>query len=169
MDAMPNPLDVRPADLAGPDAIEVSRLVKAYLLQTEREKAHHLGTAATDSGLPARYADEVEDPARAYTHATAHLAELGGVAVGVVVVQQLAYAVEIKRVWVDPQARGQRAGGALLDAAIAGHDLPIRLSVWDWRDEAIRLYRTRGFVTVPTWDDRPRLICMEKRPQPQVG
>lgn len=169
MAATPNALNVRPADLAGPDAIEVSRLVKAYLLQTEREKAHHLRGEAPESDLPARYAGEVEDPAHAYAHATAHLAELGGLAVGVVVLQQLGDVVELKRVWVDPRARGQGAGAALLDTAIADGDLPVRLSVWDWREAAIRLYRGCGFVTVPTWDDRPRLICMERRSQAAVG
>lgn len=162
MDATTGTLAVRRADLAGPDAAEVGRLISDYLLQTEREKAQHLGTGESVAALPARYADEAGDPARVYAHATVHLAELGPRAVGVAVVHERADSIEIKRVWVDAAARGQRAGGALLDAAVSGHDLPIRLSVWDWRDPAIRLYRSRGFVIVPSWEARPRLICMER-------
>lgn len=78
-------------------------------------------------------------------------------------VQQVRDGVEIKRLWVDPRARGQRVGSALLDAACySANSLPMRLTVWDWRDDAIGLYRSRGFVAVPTWDRRPRLVCMEK-------
>ena len=155
---------VRPVDLTGPDAKSVSRLVQAYLIQTEREKATYLDDTSKDAALPERYRQEVEHPARAYDGATVYVAELGNSPVGVVIVQQTAEAREIKRVWVDPSARGHRVGSALIDAALNQLDLPIRLTVWDWRDEAIRLYVKRGFLPVPSWEDRPRLLCMEKRP-----
>lgn len=155
-------LSVRRADLSGPDASGVSRLVHAYLIQTEREKASYLGGTAVDADLPSRYRQEVDNPERAYSNAVVHVAELGGSLVGVVVVQETSEAREIKRVWVDPAARGHRAGSALMDAALGRQDLPIRLTVWDWRTDAIRLYETRGFVQVPSWEDRPRLLCMEK-------
>jgi ribosomal protein S18 acetylase RimI-like enzyme len=161
MDA-PQNVHIRSADLAGFDATVVSRLVKEYLLLTEHEKAHRLGTPFTGSDLPQRYVEEVEDPARAYETANVLLAELDDSPVGVVVVQQVGDGLEVKRLWVDPRARGQGVGSALLGAACGAQSLPIRLTVWDWRDDAIRLYRSRGFVVVPTWDDRPRLVCMEK-------
>ncbi|MFF2487561.1 GNAT family N-acetyltransferase [Microbacterium sp. NPDC058062] len=158
---------VRDADLAGVDAMVVGRLVKEYLLQTEHEKAQRFATGFSGSHLPRRYVEEVEDPARAYENARVALAELAGSSVGVVVVQQSQDGLEVKRLWVDPRARGNRVGSALLDAACGGvNTLPVRLTVWDWREEAIGLYLSRGFVAVPTWDERPRLVCMEKPPSP---
>lgn len=158
-----NRLRVRRAEFGGRDDAAVGRLVGAYLTQTEVEKACHLGTGTGDE-LPQRYRVEVEDPEHAYQHAMVYLAELNDSAAGVVVVQQNAGTREVKRVWVDPGARGQRVGSALLDAALGANDLPVRLTVWEWRDDAIRLYRKRGFVSVPSWEERPRLLCME-RPQ----
>ncbi len=156
---------VREADLTGPDAESVRGLVEAYLVQTEREKAERAGGEADSRAeLPERYRREVDDPARAYANATALLAELDGATVGVIVVQRNPTTLEIKRVWVDPSARGRRVGSSLLDAALAQHDLPVRLTVWEWREDALRLYRARGFVPVPSWDARAGLVCME-RPQ----
>jgi len=85
--------------------------------------------------------------------------------VGMVVVQTNSTTREIKRLWVDPHARGQRVGSALIDVATDPRDLPVRLTVWDWRDDAIRLYRARGFETVTSWDERPRLVCMQLEPE----
>ncbi|WP_368496861.1 GNAT family N-acetyltransferase [Herbiconiux sp. A18JL235] len=163
---------VREADVEGDDARAVSHLVEAYLVQTEAEKAERLGASASASAsasvdgrdLPERYRSEVDDPRRAYADAIVLLAELAGEPVGVAVVQPSPDAREIKRVWVDPAARGRRVGSALLDAALDGHALPTRLTVWDWREAAVQLYRSRGFVEVPSWDDRPRLVCLERRP-----
>ena len=163
-----NELSIRLADLTSPDAGAVSRLVEAYLTHTELEKAAHLGGAGT--GLPERYRAEVDDPARAYENAQVYLAHLAGSPVGVVIVQQTPTAYELKRVWVDPTARGHRVGSALIDAALSRQDLPMRLTVWDWRDDAIRLYGRRGFVPVASWEDRPRLLCMERtRPSTATG
>lgn len=166
---------IRGADLEGDDARAVSRLVEAYLVQTEAEKAEHLGASASVSasvdgrGLPERYRSEVDDPRSAYAGAIVLLAELADEPVGVAVVQPSPDAREIKRVWVDPAARGRRVGSALLDAALDGHALPTRLTVWDWREAAVQLYRSRGFVEVPSWDDRPRLLCLERRPASASG
>jgi GNAT superfamily N-acetyltransferase len=160
---------VRPADLAGPDARAVSLLVEAYLLQTEFEKSTHLGGSDVGTDLPGRYRDEVASPARAYENAVGYLAELDETPVGVTVVQQNTTTREIKRVWVDPRARGQRVGSALMDAALGQQDQPIRLTVWDWRDDAVSLYVRRGFVAVAPWDSRTRLLCMERPGVPAVS
>jgi GNAT superfamily N-acetyltransferase len=150
---------VRRADLTGPDGPAVGRLVEAYLLQTEQEKTSRLGGAEVT--LPARYREEIDHPQRAYENAVVHLAELDRVPVGVAVVQLVGGVREIKRVWVDPRARGRRIGSRLIDAALRERDLPTRLTVWQWRRDAIRLYRRHGFVTVPSWDPRRGLVCME--------
>ena len=155
---------LRTADLTGPDAAAVGALVEAYLLQTEREKEAHLGETFTGRRLPDRYREEVTHPARAYAGATVLLAELDGVRVGVAVVQMGVAANELKRLWVDPSARGLQVGSALMDAALGVHARPLRLTVWDWRVDAIRLYRKRGFVEVPSWDERDRLLCFEAAP-----
>jgi GNAT superfamily N-acetyltransferase len=155
-------IGVRLADLTGPDNEAVSRLVQAYLLHTEYEKATHLGQTNVEASLPQRYHDEVQNPAQAYENSVVYLAELDRSPVGIVVVQQNKSTREIKRVWVEPSARGRHVGSALLDAALVTQDLPVRLTVWDWRHEAVRLYRARGFTLATSWDDRPRLLCMEK-------
>lgn len=132
-------------------------------MQTELEKTLHLGQHSEPSGLPERYRSEVEDPARAYANAVVYLAEADK-PVGVLVLQRDGASSELKRVWVDPHARGRRVGSALIDAAVRNHaHRPLRLTVWDWRDDAIRLYRASGFVPVASWEDRPRLLCMELR------
>jgi ribosomal protein S18 acetylase RimI-like enzyme len=52
----------------------------------------------------------------------------------------------------------------VLDAALRdAEDLgasAVRLSVWEWREGAVRLYGSRGFERVSSWDDRERLLCM---------
>ena len=155
-------IKIRPADLTGPDNDAVSRLVEAYLRQTEAEKVLHLGNADVGADLPERYRAEIDNPARAYENAVVYVAELGSL-VGVVVLQQNVTTSEIKRVWVDPSARGLKVGSALIDAVLRHETRPLRLTVWDWRDDAVRLYRTRGFIPVDSWEDRPRLLCMELR------
>jgi len=162
MPTQQNVIKVRLADLAGHDGVVVGQLVEAYLTRTEVEKAAHLGVVDTGDGLPERYRHEVADPLGAYENAVVFLSELDGVPVGVVVVQQGVGVREIKRVWVDPSARGRRVGSALIDAALADQNLPVRLTVWEWRSDALNLYRNRGFVPVTSWDDQKGLICMER-------
>lgn len=164
MDASSHAPRVRVADLSGSDEAAVSALVEAYLLQTEREKDAHLGGGSAAERLPGSYREEVDHPARAYEGATVFLAELDGRSVGVAVVRELVDAIELKRLWVDPRARGHRLGSALLDAVLSHRTRPVRLTVWDWRDDAITLYRSRGFVDVPSWEERARLRCLEYRP-----
>jgi len=157
---------VRAADPGGRDSVAIRRLVEVYLRQTELEKAQHLSGLdhPHDVNVPERYREEVEYPDRAYRSAVVHLAEIDRAPVGVVVMQPTADAREIKRLWVDPTSRGRRVGSTLLDTALRGADLPTRLTVWDWRRDAIALYQSRGFVVVPSWEERPRLVCMERAP-----
>ncbi|MFC8733620.1 GNAT family N-acetyltransferase [Luteimicrobium sp. NPDC057192] len=150
------------------DADDVARLLEDYLRRTEREKHEHLGPdgPGPDAPLQPRHLVEVHAPAKAFDDAQVLLAGPVGSAVGVVVVKPRPEgAVELKRFWVDPAHRRAGAGGALLDAAIGLARGPVRLSVWDWRADAIRAYARRGFAPVESWEpDRPRLVCMERRP-----
>ena len=155
---------VRRATLSGPDSAKVGRLVEDYLRQTEREKAEHLPGApfSDDDELPASYRAEAANPEAAFAGSSVYLAELGPAAVGVAVIRRAGDATEIKRLWADPGARGRGVGSALLDAVLQEQQEPVRLSVWDWRNAAMRLYLSRGFIRVPSWDARPRLVCMER-------
>ncbi|KJL22574.1 Mycothiol acetyltransferase [Microbacterium oxydans] len=158
---------IRLADLTGPDAPEVGAAVRAYLLQTEREKSQQEGGSEPDpsGALPERYRCEVDDPSAAYAGHRVRVAQLGESVVGVVVLSVSDDVAEIKRLWAVPEVRGRGVGSALLDAAL--HDARdlgtarVRLSVWDWRTGPVRLYESRGFQRVPSWDDRERLVCME--------
>ncbi|GEC76270.1 GNAT family N-acetyltransferase [Microbacterium maritypicum] len=163
--ALDRPL-IRLADLTGPDAIEVGAAVRAYLQQTELEKSLQEHGAAPDPvpPLPERYLREVEDPAAAYAAHRVRVALLGARVVGVVVLSVRDEVAEVKRLWAEPAARGRGVGSALLDAALDDAAVlgavQVRLSVWDWRDGPVRLYESRGFERVPSWDDRERLVCM---------
>ncbi|WP_262003297.1 GNAT family N-acetyltransferase [Microbacterium sp. Mcb102] len=156
---------IRVADLTGPDAIEVGSAVRAYLLQTELEKHQQERTVPDPAApLPERYRREVETPAAAYAGHRVLLAQLEERVVGVVVLSEREGIAEIKRLWAVPAARGRGVGSALLDGAVhaaaASGATEVRLSVWDWRQGALRLYESRGFERVPSWDDRERLVCL---------
>ncbi len=139
------------------DAAEVSRLLRDYLTVTEQEKAER--GLAPEGPLPQRYQDEIDHPETLL--ADTLLARADGVVLGMVTLKTEAGPVEIKRLWVDPQARGTGAGRALTSAAIdrAG-GLPVTLTVWDWRVAPIALYRSLGFAENESWDDRDHLLCM---------
>jgi len=147
---------VRHADLDGPDAAAVGRLIGTYLLQTEHEKCEHLGGGSP--AISAAHEREAADPGGVHAGSAVLLAEVDGVPSGVVVVRTSA--CELKRFWTVPEARGLGVGTALLDAAIELCDGDARLSVWEWRAPALRLYESRGFVRVDSWEDRAGLVCM---------
>jgi ribosomal protein S18 acetylase RimI-like enzyme len=157
---------IRAADLRGDEAERVGAMARTYLVQTEREKAEH-GVSAWNSlaeELPEPYRAEVSDPARAYEGCRVFVADADGEIVGLVVVAPRDRTAEIKRLWADPAMRGAGIGSALLDAALASGATAdaVRLTVWDWRQNAIRLYEARGFERVPSWDARDRLVCFQR-------
>lgn len=139
----------------------VSDLVRTYLVQTEIEKRERgLAEPASADTLPPQYEKEVDAPSAAYHDCVTLIAEEVDRPVGVVVVRVSGDEAEIKRLWTDPSVRGKGVGGALLDAALEVGGSGVRLSVWHWRAAAIRLYESRGFVPVTSWDDRDGLVCM---------
>ncbi|SDZ05774.1 putative acetyltransferase [Herbiconiux ginsengi] len=157
---------IREADLVGADANAVGAAARDYLRQTEQEKAEQGLTAprADDAPLPRRYQDEVDDPRSAYEGCHVLVAEVDDEVVGLVVLKPQGVVTEIKRLWAAPRLRGRGIGSALLDAAIAtgAGGGALRLSVWDWRTGAIRLYESRGFGRVASWDARDRLLCLQR-------
>lgn len=156
---MPN---IREADLTSTDAVHVAALVEAYLRQTELEKVERGEAVGGERGtLPERYHSEIQNPATAFAGATVLVGEVDGIVRGVVVTRDGPKGREIKRLWVDPAARGARLGSALLAAAVADRAGAVRLSVWEWREGPIGLYERYGFTRVPSWEARERLVCMQ--------
>ena len=107
--------------------------------------------------------ETIDDPAAAFAGRHALIATVDGADVGLVVSSSVPEGTELSRVWTDPRSRGRGVGTALLTAALSGAVRPVRLSVWEWREPAVRMYRATGFEVVPSWDDRPGLMCLELR------
>ncbi|NEA39100.1 GNAT family N-acetyltransferase [Streptomyces sp. SID11385] len=139
-------------------------LLAAYHLRTEEEK----GAPVRDpADLPAAYLAEIEYPARAFAGATVLLATDAGTPAGCAVVRTPASApAELKRLWTSPAHRGRGVGAALMTTATAlateAGAPALRLSVWSWREDALRLYGRAGFHRVPSWESRAELVCLEK-------
>ncbi|WP_329416247.1 GNAT family N-acetyltransferase [Streptomyces sp. NBC_00704] len=139
-------------------------LLAAYHLRTQTEK----GEAVTGvDALPDRYRAEISDPRTAFADDVVLTALHGGVAVGCLVLTAPADGrSEIKRVWTDPEHRGRGIASALLRAALAAAAADgtsaVRLSVWAWRTEAVSLYERLGFTVTESWDERERLVCMQR-------
>nr|WP_308340846.1 GNAT family N-acetyltransferase [Streptomyces sp. MSC1_001] len=142
-------------------------LLAAYHLLNQAEKGTPVTTVA---GLPAVYRAEAEDPATAFAADTVLLATPPGedLPAGCVVLKAPyeGRAPEIKRLWVAPEARRKGIAKALMAAALrraaASGASAVRLTVWNWREEPLALYRRLGFATVASWDERPDLVCLEK-------
>ncbi|MFI0723069.1 GNAT family N-acetyltransferase [Streptomyces sp. NPDC021224] len=148
----------------GPSDEALSALLAAYHLRTESEKGAPV-TGAED--LPPRYRAEVADPRTAFAGDTVLVAVSGGTAAGCVVVTAPAGGrSEVKRLWTDPALRGRGIASTLLGAAFtrsaAAGATAVRLSVWNWRTDAIALYERLGFTVVESWDERDALVCMER-------
>lgn len=144
----------------------VGQLLEQYHRQTEREKEIH-GVGAQIGGLPLppKYQNEIDDPEGSFAHSHVLMATDGPDVVGMLVLTVDTRASEVKRLWVTPSARGSGVGSALLQEALSlAKDLEsraVRLTVWPWREPALRSYRRLGFVAVPSWDTRSDLVCME--------
>ncbi|MFI8914698.1 GNAT family N-acetyltransferase [Streptomyces sp. NPDC053513] len=143
-------------------------LLTAYHLVNQAEKGAAVATAAE---LPPGYRAEAEDPGGAFAADTVLLATPPGAdePAGCVVLKapEDGRAPEIKRLWVAPGARRKGLARALMAEALrraAAAGAPaVRLTVWNWREEPLALYRSLGFGAVESWDDRPDLLCLEKR------
>lgn len=135
-------------------------LLVAYHLATEAEK----GAPVTSSAcLPDRYRAEVDDPATAFADDVVLLATVAGAAAGCVVLTRIGDEVELKRLWVAPAHRGRGVATALARSALAeAGGLPVRLSVWHWRTDALALYERLGFAEAEPWDTRPGLVCLRR-------
>jgi GNAT superfamily N-acetyltransferase len=139
---------------AGPgDWDEVARLIRAYL--------GSLGFSVEFQGLD----PELDDPAATYgpPDGLALLARAGtGPAVGFTGIRafdRASGAAELKRMYLEPAARGRGLGRALAEAAIDGaRGLGYRRVLLDSRRSlvaACALYRSLGFVDVAPYRHNP--------------
>lgn len=145
----------------------LAALLGAFHLANQAEKGQPVGTV---SELPAVYRAEAEDPAAAFAADTVLLVTAPGEdrPTGCVVLKAAedGLAPEIKRLWVEPEARRKGLAGALMAEALRRAALTgapaARLTVWAWREEPLALYRSLGFEPVDSWDERPDLLCLRK-------
>lgn len=145
-------VSIRSAHLDGDDRGAISRMLADYHLQTEGEKVAH---GVTEPGeLPERYAVEVREPASCFAGAEVIVADRDGDVIGMGVLHRAGADVELKQLWVAPAGRRPGAGSALMaDTAHRAHlagATALRLSVWDWRADALALHARQGFVEVPS-------------------
>ncbi|TNC52393.1 GNAT family N-acetyltransferase [Rubellimicrobium rubrum] len=109
--------------------------------------------------------DELAQP-----HIDFWIAETGGQPQGCIALARLNGYGEVKSMFVDPAARGQGVGAALmtaLEARARALGLPmLRLETGDTLDDAHRLYARHGFGTCGPFGDYaegPHSVFMEKR------
>lgn len=156
------------ADLAEGQSIQwLGELLQDYHRQTEQEKAAHgIGMVPASGLLPAKYQHEIDRPSEAFANSRVFIAHKDEAPVGMLVLTPVDQGTsELKRLWVDPSLRGSGVGAALLrEALLAAEERgseSVRLTVWEWREPAIRSYLRRGFRIVPSWEERAGLRCME--------
>lgn len=87
-------------------------------------------------------------------------ARIGGQAVGCACLQRLDHrTAEVRRVFVQPTARGRGIGRMLLDALLdsaRGHGYTrLRLDTGDRLPEAVALFRAHGFRDIPDYNGNP--------------
>jgi ribosomal protein S18 acetylase RimI-like enzyme len=158
------------ADLAAGHTRQwLGKLLQDYHRKTEQEKAAHgIGTVSAGGLLPAKYQHEIDRPSEAFANSRVFIAHKDAAPIGMVVLTPVGQtAGEVKRLWVDPSLRGSGVGAALLrEALLAAEECgseSVRLTVWEWREPALRSYLRRGFRVVPSWEERAGLQCMELR------
>lgn len=97
------------------------------------------------------------------------VARLDGVAVGCVAMLKCGDYVEVKRLFVSPDGRGHGIGRALMEnfhlRAEAIDITTVRLETGDKLPEAVKLYRSLGYVEIGPfgeYEDVPASLFMEK-------
>ena len=146
-------VEIREAKSAA-DEDDAARLVAEYLAWGSEQLLEHYGV----SEAPAK-ASEVREKLNAYQPPAGRLllAFWSGRAVGVGALRRLPDgAVEIKRMYVAPEARSLHIGSRLLDrlidSALEGGADFIRLDTAGFMSAAHGLYRSRGFVERPPYE-----------------
>lgn len=145
-DSAPPPIRPEPADTPAAQAC-----LHAYYAELATRFPEGFDLDATVSADP----DECRPP-----HGQFLVAWDGETPVGCGALKTLAPGVgEIKRMWVHPSMRGSGLGGRLLaqlehEARVLGM-VRVRLDTHARLDEAIALYRTRGYRAIERYNDNP--------------
>ena len=127
------------------------------------------GPAAFQLDLIAASTAEFTPPLGAFL-----LARLDGRAVGCGAVRTLeADVAEIKRMWVDPAARGRGIGRSLLAAlertAAESGAATVRLDTAAYLTEALPLYRSAGYSEIAAYNDNPYAAHWLQKRLPGAG
>lgn len=121
---------------------------------------------ALDQELWGRYGDEALGPSPITTAAKFVVACRGTTPIGCVGIQSRGEDIELKRMYVAPEARGTGVAPRLVSAAIeAAAELGGRRLILETgirQPEAIRLYEKCGFTRIPNfppYDQDPLSVC----------
>ena len=141
-------VEIRPTDPEHPDAV---RCLSAYTAELNARATRPFDPSVGATARP----DEVRPPAGRF-----FVVHVDGRAVGCGAVKhKTADTTELKRMWIDPGARGLGLGRRLLErleACAVEHGSKLaRLETSASLPEAIRLYRSAGWREVPAFDDEP--------------
>jgi GNAT superfamily N-acetyltransferase len=125
--------------------------------------------AAQEAEVMARYGSDDSGPGLS-AGTPCLLARVGDRPVGCVALARLSTGVgEVKRMYVDPAARGRRIGRLLLDAvedlAVERGYRLLRLEAGTQQPEALRLYDSAGWSRIECYGyfkDHPSTVCFEK-------
>ena len=139
---------IKPVDPEHPDA---QYCLAEYVAELNRRSERGFDPSVGATALP----HEVRPPAGEF-----FVAYLHGEAIGCGAVKHHAGApAEIKRMWIDPAARGLGLGRRLLQTleacALAGGARVAHIETSAVLGEALALYRSAGWVEVPAFNDEP--------------
>jgi ribosomal protein S18 acetylase RimI-like enzyme len=145
-----------PALTVAEDLAAAPDLLFAYYNATAAELGHP--TWATPEELPEYFRTDYDDPAAYYGPPGGYLvARLDGRAVGGVGYHFYGPDIEVKRLYVDPSARGARVASTLMhalhDRARAAGAARCVLDVLPQRTGAIALYEGLGYRRIPPYRD----------------
>ena len=134
-----------------PEHPDAQYCLQEYVAELNRRSPRGFDPSAGVTALPR----EVRPPAGEF-----FVAYLYGDAVGCGAVKHHADApAEIKRMWIAPSARGLGLGRRLLEkleaCAVAGGARVARIETSAVLTEALALYRSTGWVEVPSFNDEP--------------
>jgi len=141
-------VEIRPVDPEHPDA---RYCLAEYVAELNRRSTRGFDPSVGATALP----HEVRPPAGQF-----FVAYLHGEAIGCGAVKHHADApAEIKRMWIAPEARGLGLGRRLLEelegCARSGGARVAHIETSATLAEALRLYRSTGWVEVPAFNDEP--------------
>ena len=140
-------IELREVDPADPD---VTRCLRAYFTELSARAATGLDPRAETPS-----AEDMRPP-----HGTVFLAYLHGEAIACAGLKHHDGGMsEVKRMWVDPSARGLGLGRRLLEAverlARGSGVTRLRLDTNEHLTEAIAMYRSAGYQEIPRYTDEP--------------